>query len=82
MKKGKRKYCIKELYDTLPAGLKIKAMKEDAEKMGITVNHLRKIWAYKVGEVSEAKFSQLLIIADRFHVSVESLFNEPANVSP
>lgn len=70
------KYRIKELYYSLPLAEKAKAMEEDCEAMGISPQHLRKIWGYRIGDENEAKPSQLVIIANRFNVSVEQLIND------
>jgi len=70
------KYRIKELYYSLPVAEKAQAMQEDCEAMGITLQHLRKIWGYKVEDESEARPSQLVLIASRFGLSVEDLIND------
>ena len=44
--------------------------------MGISVQHLRKIWAYEIGDENEAKPSQLAVIAERFGVTIDELLNE------
>lgn len=70
------KYRIKELYYSLPAKDKTKAMEEDCQEMGITVQHLRKMWAYEHGDENEAKPSQLAVIAARFGLSIDDLINQ------
>lgn len=72
------KYRIKELYYSLPAKEKTLAMAEDCQSMGITIQHLRKLWGYEHGDENEAKPSQLAVIAGRFSCTIDELINEPA----
>ena len=74
------KYRIKELYYSLPARDKAAAMEEDCDEMGITVQHLRKIWAYQIGDDNEAKPSQLAVIGRRFGLRIDEMINEPIGI--
>lgn len=73
---SKYKYRVKQLYYSLPVAEKAAAMGSDCQRMGISVQHLRKIWAYEIGDENEAKPSQLAVIAERFGVTIDELLNE------
>lgn len=82
MNNSEYKYKIKSLYNRLPMEDKKTAMEEDAGLMGISVQHLRRLWNIRLSDESEAKPSQLKIISERFGLQIEDIINEAtANVS-
>lgn len=71
-----RKYHIKEYFDQFPKEQRKVRIEEACNLLGISYDHLRKIWNYKLNDPNEAKPSQLDKLAIFFGCKIEDLITK------